>query len=78
MNEDPISMPLAETQQVRERPDEIEADARQLITDLRDAARDGRMLADRFAELLKRTVEEYCVEFEQRADALLARLDQAR
>jgi signal transduction histidine kinase len=78
MNEDSISMPLAETQQVRERPDEIEADARQLITDLRDAARDGRMLADRFAELLKRTVEEYCVEFEQRADSLLARLDQAR
>jgi signal transduction histidine kinase len=57
---------------------DIEADVRQLITDLRDAAQDGRMLADRFAEVLKRTVEAYCVEFEQRADDLLARLEKAQ
>ncbi len=59
-------------------PAEVEADVRQLITDLRDAARDGRLLADRFAELLKRTVEEYCVEFELRADDLLLRLERSR
>jgi hypothetical protein len=51
---------------------------RQLITDLRDAAQDGRLLADRFAETLKRTVEAYCVEFEQRADDLLVRLERSR
>ncbi len=52
----------------------LEAEIRQLIRDLRDAARDGRMLAERFAEVLKGTVEEYCVEFELRADDLMARL----
>jgi hypothetical protein len=66
------TLPFADT------PAEVEADVRQLITDLRDAARDGRLLADRFAELLKRTVEEYCVEFEHRADDLLIRLERTR
>lgn len=50
-------------------------EARLLARDLRDAARDGRMLAERYAELLRKVVDEYCVEFEARADALLARLD---
>jgi hypothetical protein len=57
---------------------DVETEVRQLITDLRDAARDGRQLADRFAELLKRTVDEYCVEFELRADDLLVRLEKSR
>ena len=50
-------------------------EARLLVRDLRDAARDGRMLAERYAELLRKVVDEYCVEFEARADSLLARLD---
>jgi hypothetical protein len=57
---------------------DTDAAVRQLITDLRDAAQDGRMLADRFADVLRRTVEEYCVEFEHRADDLLARLEKVR
>jgi signal transduction histidine kinase len=61
-----------------ESPDAVEADVRQLITDLRDAAQDGQLLAERFAETLKRTVEAYCVEFEQRADDLLVRLERSR
>ena len=59
-------------------PMDIHAETRQLITDLRDAARDGRLLADRFASVLKATVEEYCAEFEARAEDLLARLEDAR
>jgi hypothetical protein len=51
------------------------AEARQLICDLRDAARDSRRLADRYADLLRSVVEEYCGEFEQRAIAVLARLE---
>ena len=66
------TLPLAESRA------EVEAEVRQLITDLRDAARDGRLLADRFAEVLKGTVEEYCVEFEPRADDLLVRLERSR
>lgn len=54
---------------------ESEEDVRQLITDLRDAAHDGRRLARRYAELLEKIVDEYCVEFEQRAEAALARLN---
>ena len=54
---------------------ESQEEARQLIVDLRDAARDGRHLAQRYAELLEKVVEEYCVEFEKRADAVLARMD---
>jgi hypothetical protein len=56
----------------------VDAEVLQLITDLRDAAQDARMLAGRFAELLRATVEEYCVEFEQRADDLLVRLERTR
>jgi hypothetical protein len=55
-----------------ERPED---EARQLIVDLREAARDGRELAKRYAELLEQVVDEYCVEFEKRADAVLARLE---
>jgi hypothetical protein len=51
------------------------AEIRQLTADLRDAARDGRLLADRYAELLRQVVAEYCNEFELRADAALARLE---
>jgi hypothetical protein len=73
-------MPAAQAQPptLFEDRDDLEAEVRQLIIDLRDAARDGRLLADRFAEVLKRSVEEYCVEFEQRADDLLVRLDEKK
>lgn len=50
-------------------------EVRQLIVDLRDASRDGRKLAQRYAELLEKVVEEYCVEFEMRAEAALSRLE---
>ena len=56
-------------------PMDLDAEAMQLIADLRDAAQDGRKLARSYAELLEKVVEEYCVEFEQRADDLLARMD---
>ena len=61
-----------------DRPMDVDAETRQLITDLRDAARDGRALADRFAEVLKATVDGYCTEFELRAEDLLARLEASR
>jgi len=51
------------------------AEVRQLITDLRDAAQDGRALARRYADVLQNVVDEYCVEFEKRAEAALARLE---
>lgn len=54
---------------------ESEDEVRQLIVDLREAARDGRRLARRYAELLEKVVDEYCVEFEQRAEAALTRLE---
>jgi signal transduction histidine kinase len=57
---------------------EAMAEARQLITDLRDAAQDGRGLARRYAEILQNVVDEYCVEFEQRAQSVLARLESVR
>lgn len=58
-------------------PDRVDPneEVRQLIVDLRDASRDGRKLAQRYAELLEKVVEEYCVEFELRAEAALARLE---
>lgn len=55
--------------------DETIAEVRQLIVDLRDAARDGRELARRYADVLQKVVEEYCCEFEKRAEAALARLE---
>ena len=51
------------------------AEVRQLITDLRDAAQDGRALARRYADVLTNVVDEYCLEFEKRAEAALARLE---
>ncbi len=55
--------------------DETIAEVRQLIVDLRDAAQDGRELARKYADVLQKVVEEYCTEFEQRAEAALARLE---
>ncbi len=66
---------IAPSFQIIEDPQDLDAEARQLIADLRDAAQDGRKLARRYAELLEKVVEEYCVEFEQRADDLLARME---
>jgi signal transduction histidine kinase len=57
--------------------DEALAEVRQLITDLRDAAQDGRDLARRYADVLQNVVDEYCIEFEKRAEAALARLEAA-
>lgn len=57
-----------------EREDAL-AEVRQLITDLRDAAQDGRGLARRYADVLQNVVDEYCIEFEKRAEAALARLE---
>lgn len=54
---------------------EMADEVRQLIVDLREAAQDGPRLARRYAELLEKVVEEYCVEFEKRAEAVLARLE---
>lgn len=54
---------------------DMEDEVRQLIVDLREAAQDGRRLARRYAELLEKVVEAYCVEFEKRAGAVLARLE---
>ena len=51
------------------------AEVRQLITDLRDATQDGRVLARRYADILQNVVDEYCLEFEKRAEAALARLE---
>ncbi|MBX3480613.1 MAG: hypothetical protein KF842_09440 [Caulobacter sp.] len=51
---------------------------RQLIADLRDAAQDGRELARRYSEILQNVVDEYCVEFEQRAESALTKLESIR
>lgn len=71
-----MGMPLAATAAVQgvDR-DETIAEVRQLILDLRDAAQDGRELARRYADVLQKVVDEYCVEFEKRAEAALARLE---
>ena len=58
--------------------DETNAEIRQLIVDLRDAAQDGRELARRYADVLQKVVDEYCSEFEKRAEAALARLEAVR
>lgn len=55
--------------------EEAMVEVRQLITDLRDAAQDGRALARRYADVLQNVVDEYCNEFEKRAEAALARLE---
>jgi hypothetical protein len=55
--------------------DEAMAEVRQLIIDLRDATQDGRALARRYADALISVVDEYCNEFEKRAEAALARLE---
>ena len=57
--------------------EEALAEVRQLITDLRDAAQDGRHLARCYADVLQNVVDEYCNEFEKRAEAALARLEAA-
>lgn len=56
-------------------PEMAVEEMRQLIVDLRDAAQDGRRLAQRYADLLRDVVDEYCVEFEQRAESALRRLE---
>ncbi len=58
--------------------DEVIDELRELVADLRDAAADGRMLAAKYAALLTACVDEYCTEFEKRADAALQRLEQAQ
>lgn len=55
--------------------EEVLEEVRQLITDLRDAAQDGRGLARRYAEILQNVVDEYCVEFEKRAQSALEKLE---
>jgi signal transduction histidine kinase len=55
--------------------EEVLEEVRQLVTDLRDAAQDGRGLAKRYAEVLQNVVDEYCLEFEQRAQAALEKLE---
>ena len=58
----------------RTTPEEF-AEMRELIEDVRNAAQDGRLLADRYAELLRLAVAEYCDEFEKRAEAILQRFE---
>lgn len=71
-----MTQPAAAVQAAEQ--DETIAEVRQLIVDLRDAAQDGRELARRYADVLQQVVEEYCVEFEKRAEAALARLEAVR
>jgi signal transduction histidine kinase len=59
-------------QQTRE---EVLEEIRQLVTDLRDATQDGRNLAKRYADVLQNVVDEYCLEFEKRAEAALGKLE---
>lgn len=59
-------------QQTRE---DVLEEVRQLVTDLRDASQDGRILAKRYAEVLQNVVDEYCLEFEKRAEAALKKLE---
>ena len=67
----------AETSPADEMSDAL-AEVRQLIVDLRDAAQDGRELARRYSEVLQNVVDEYGVEFEQRAQNALSRLESIR
>lgn len=69
--------PASEPEDMNER-EEVRAEVRQLIEDLRNAAQDAPQLARRYAETLQAVVEDYSREFEQRAEALLARLENSR
>lgn len=55
--------------------EEVLEEVRQLVTDLRDATQDGRALAKRYADVLQNVVDEYCLEFEKRAEAALEKLE---
>ncbi len=55
--------------------EEVLEEVRQLVTDLRDATQDGRVLAKRYADVLQNVVDEYCLEFEKRAEAALQKLE---
>ena len=55
--------------------EEVIEEVRQLVTDLRDATQDGRALAKRYAEVLQNVVDEYCLEFEKRAQAAIEKLE---
>lgn len=70
----PQTKPAPAASMAADREDTI-SEVRQLISDLRDAAQDGRHLAQRYAEILQNVVDEYCVEFEKRAEAALAKLE---
>jgi signal transduction histidine kinase len=72
------AMPQMVDQAPTEEIDEAMAEVRQLIVDLRDAAQDGRELARRYSEILQNVVDGYCVEFEQRAESALAKLESVR
>ena len=53
------------------------AEVRQLLMDVQEVGRDSRLLADRYAELLKGVVAGYSEALDQRAEALLQRLEGA-
>jgi signal transduction histidine kinase len=72
------AMPQMVDRAPTEEMDEAMAEVRQLIVDLRDAAQDGRELARRYSEILQNVVDCYCVEFEQRAESALAKLESVR
>jgi signal transduction histidine kinase len=59
----------------QETREEVLEEVRQLVTDLRDATQDGRILAKRYADVLQNVVDEYCLEFEKRAEAALEKLE---
>ncbi|MFN3857217.1 MAG: hypothetical protein ACK4RV_05655 [Caulobacter sp.] len=73
-----VAMPQPASPSPADEREEAMAEIRQLIADLRDAAQDGRALARRYSEILQNVVDEYCVEFEQRALSALAKLDASR
>ena len=58
--------------------EDVLEEIRQLVTDLRDATQDGRVLAKRYADVLQSVVDEYCLEFEKRAEAALEKLERLR
>ncbi len=72
------AMPGSAEQPLANEMSDALTEVRQLIVDLRDAAQDGRELARRYSEILQNVVDEYCVEFEQRAASALSRLESIR